>query len=210
MIIVRTANAVAAWRQVLAELFNSGPTDNQLYFRDEMVVVELSHPSIEPSDPLFPMSQGDLDVINHFIWSGEGEDQVAHEWTVLYHHRMFDEPNSQIRFILSALREDEPLDKTVVSLWDKDVDQDEEVAPCTLVLWARKRHGKLDLHVHAHSSDAYKKLLMNLQEFISLHLWLARQVGIEVGTYTHVLDSCHIHRVDADASAVLVRTLTGS
>jgi thymidylate synthase len=52
--------------------------------------------------------------------------------------------------------------------------------------------------VHAHSSDAYKKLLMNLQEFISLHQFLAEKLQLEMGTYYHFLDSCHIHREDIE------------
>ncbi|QQS18140.1 hypothetical protein IPL68_05910 [Candidatus Saccharibacteria bacterium] len=44
------------------------------------------------------MSQTDLDIINDYIYSGENESLVTHEWTKLYHHRMFDEPNSQIEY----------------------------------------------------------------------------------------------------------------
>jgi thymidylate synthase len=197
MLIIRTSGANQAWRQTLQELYSSGAeTGNATYFRDEVVVIELSKPELVDPDPLFPMPAEELAAINRFIHSGENESSVTHEWTKLYHHRMFDQPNSQIEYLLKVLAEPEPRWDSLVSLWDKTVDQNKLISPCTLVIWGRKRHGKLELHVHAHSSDAYKKLLMNLQEFISLHQFLAEKLLIEMGTYYHFLDSCHIHRED--------------
>lgn len=208
MLIVRTNNAVNAWRETFLKLFHQGEnTDNQTYLRDDLVVIELSEPSIEPADPLFPMPASDLNCINHFITTGEKESEVTHEWTKMYFHRMFDEPNSQVRHIENRLRQPEPAFNAVMSLWDKNVDQEPEVSPCTLVIWGRKRHGKLETHVHAHSSDAYKKLLMNLQEFIAVHLHLASRLNLGVGNYYHIIDSCHIHREDEQASKQLAERL---
>lgn len=208
MIHVCTDSANDAWRQALTRVLHEGAeTGNQFYLRDEMVVFELSRPTIEVPDPLFPMAAADLAVINNFITTGADEDSVCHDWTKLYYHRIFDEPNSQIKYMLEVLRESEPLTPAVASLWDKTVDQRQLVAPCTMVIWGRRRGKALELHVHAHSSDAYKKLLMNLQEFISLHHWLSAQLKLEVGKYIHVLDSCHIHREDEAASRELVDKL---
>jgi thymidylate synthase len=208
MIHVCTNNVNAAWREALKRLFQEGgETDNQLYFRDEMAVFELLRPAIEAPDPLFPMAAEDLAIINNFITTGANEDSVCHEWTKMYYHRINDEPNGQVKYMLEVLRDPEPMTPAVASLWDKTIDQHQLVAPCTMVIWGRRRGTDLELHVHAHSSDAYKKLLMNLQEFISLHHWLAAQLGLEVGKYIHVLDSCHIHREDEAASRELVRKL---
>lgn len=204
---IHTKSAKAAWRQTLLRLLALSDTDNQTYFRDEMVLIEIEAPQLEQSDPLFPMAQSDLDTINRFIVSGENEAQVVHEWTKLYFHRLFDEPASQIEYILSKLSGNEPRSETIMSLWDKTIDQKAEISPCTLVIWARKKNNRLELHVHAHSSDAYKKLLMNLQEFIALHHYLAARLNIAVGKYCHVIDSCHIHRQDTDVSFALARTI---
>jgi len=209
MIHVCTESANAAWREAFKRVFLEGTeTGNQLYFRDEMVVFELSSPTIETPDPLFPMPAADLATINKFITTGANEHDVCHEWTKMYYHRIFDEPNSQIKYMLETLRESEPLRPAVASLWDKTIDQHQLVAPCTMVIWGRRRGNALELHVHAHSSDAYKKLLMNLQEFISLHHWMAGQLGLEVGKYIHVLDSCHIHREDEAVSLDLAGKLS--
>ena len=55
--------------------------------------------SNEKKDSKFPIIQEDIDIINKFIISGESEELVCHEWTKLYYHRLFDEPNSQIEYI---------------------------------------------------------------------------------------------------------------
>src|ERR1700677_4956468 len=118
MIVIQTDNAVAAWRQALTRLMQEGTTtDNGKYFRDELIAIELASPSVEPSDPLFPMPQHDLDVINNFIWSGADEANVCHEWTKLYHHRIFDQPHSQVDYMLAKLRLPEPVGEAVISLW---------------------------------------------------------------------------------------------
>ena len=54
-----------------------------------------------------------------------------------------------------------------ISIWDKSIDQTSDISPCTQILWFRKKFNKLEMHTHAHSSDAYKKLLMNIQEFVN-------------------------------------------
>ncbi len=193
MIVIKAKNSNEAWRNTFRALMDSGEdTGNDKYYRDEPVIIEITDPAPEKSDPLFPMSQEDLDVINHFITTGENEEQVVHEWTKIYYHRAFDEPNRQIEFMINKLREASPAGEAQVSMWDKNIDQNAEISPCTQILWARVKHGKLEWHTHAHSCDAYNKLLMNIQEFISLQYYVAKRLDIPVGTYYHFIDSCHI------------------
>lgn len=200
MLTISSASANQAWRSTLKTVFRQGEaTGNDKYYRDEVVLIEILDPKVEPADQLFPMAQSDLDIINRYIYTGENEDKVVHDWTKLYYHRAFDQPNSQIEFLISNLNLDKPVGEAQISMWDKNVDQGQKVSPCTQIIWARLKHGKLELHVHAHSSDAYKKLLMNILEFISLQHYIAGRAGVPVGKYYHFLDSCHIHNKDLEA-----------
>lgn len=204
MIYVVADSANQAWLDTFKSLANQGEeTGNAKYWRDEVALIEVNNPQVEIADDRFPMSQAALDTINKYIYSGENEDQVTHEWTKLYHHRAFDEPNSQIEFLISKLDANRPVGEAQISMWDKNIDQSQEVSPCTQIIWARIKHGKLELHVHANSSDAYKKLLMNILEFISLQHYIAERVGVEVGKYYHFLDSCHLHHKDKEAMDAL-------
>jgi thymidylate synthase len=199
MIHVTAKTPNEAWQKVFVSLHDSGlNTGNERYFRDEVTLVEIETPVVEAADPRFPMTQEDLDIINHYIFTGENEDKVVHDWTKLYYHRAFDEPNSQIEFLINKLSIDHPAGEAQISMWDKNIDQNKDVSPCTQIIWARIKHGKLELHVHAHSSDAYKKLLMNMLEFISLQHYIAERVGVPVGRYYHFLDSGHLHMKDLE------------
>lgn len=200
MILITAQTPNEAWRSTFAALYDNGAeTGTAKYFRDEVVMIEIEHPVVELADSRFPMRQEDLDIINTYICTGKNEDRVVHDWTKLYYHRAFDEPNSQIEFLINSLHPDNPVGEAQISMWDKHVDQGQKVSPCTQIIWARIKHGRLELHVHAHSSDAYKKLLMNILEFISLQQYIADRVGVPVGKYYHFLDSGHLHEKDMGA-----------
>lgn len=209
MIYIQANDANEAWMSTFLSLLKDGnETGNDKYYRDEVALIEIANPSVIDADERFPMSQQDLDVINKYIYTGENEGAVVHDWTKLYYHRSFDEPNSQIEFLIKNLNEERPAGEAQISMWDKNIDQGQKVAPCTQIIWARIKHGKLELHVHTNSSDAYKKLLMNMLEFISLQHYIAQRVGVEVGTYYHFLDSCHLHKKDQEKIEALTTQFT--
>lgn len=208
MINITASTANDAWLKTFTELCNVGAaTGTEKYFRDEVVLIEISQPKVTPADHRFPMKQEDLDTINEYIVTRKNEDNVVHDWTKLYYHRAFDEPNSQIEFLIRNLDPDNPVGEAQISMWDKTIDQGQKVSPCTQIVWARIKHGKLELHVHAHSSDVYKKLLMNMLEFISLQHYIAARVGVPVGKYYHFLDSGHLHTKDIAAIETLRNAL---
>jgi len=205
MELIKASGSNLAWRTTLKTLLaREQTTGNEKYYRDSLTIIEIPSPQEEEPDPLFPMPAEELKVINRFITTGEDEESVTHEWTKLYYHRIFDAPFSQMEYLLERLALPEPEGDTQISLWDKRVDQNQVVSPCTLVIWARRRESSVELHVHAHSSDAYKKLLMNLQEFVALHHYIAKRAGLLVGPYYHIIDSCHIHSEDREAAESLV------
>lgn len=204
MININATTPNEAWISTFKALLEEGDaTGNEKYLRDETTLIEITDPQVIEADPRFPMAQADLDVINKYIYTGENEDSVVHDWTKLYYHRAFDEPNSQIEFLIANLNAERPVGEAQISMWDKSIDQGQKVSPCTQIIWARIKHGKLELHVHANSSDAYKKLLMNMLEFISLQHYIAERIGRPVGNYYHFLDSCHLHLKDSEKIQLL-------
>ncbi len=208
MKIIQTQYTNDAWRQTFQDLMESDQdTGNEKYYRDEPVLIRIENPTFDQPESLFPMLEDDLARINRYIVTGEEEDQVVHDWTKIYHHRIWDQPYSQIAFMIQALQQGKPVGECQISMWDKTIDQEAEKSPCTQILWARLKQGKLEWHTHAHSSDAYKKLLMNIREFIALQHYVAQQIGVEVGPYYHFIDSCHIHWKDLEECNPLMESI---
>lgn len=208
MLIIRAQNSNLAWRETFVRLYTSKECpDNDKYFRDKPAVIVIEKPRLDKPDPLFPMPAEELKVINQYICSGKNEQQVTHKWTELYHQRIFSKSNNQMEYFLDEIGREitnsNPAPTPLISLWNKNLDQYSRILPCTLTVWGRTRKNQLELHVHAHSSDAYKKLLMNIQEFISLQLYVAKKKNLKIGSYYHFLDSCHIHQDDLEAATGL-------
>lgn len=197
MINITASTPNSAWKECISQLYQNGEhVDNDKYFRDELVVLEISEPCIEKAPIEFPIPQQELDIINNYIVTGENEHAVTHEWTKLYYKRIYTSPNNQYNYFLKKLSQPTQSGRAQISLWDKNLDQEAEIAPCTQIIWGRVKFNRLELHVHAHSVDAYKKLLMNQQEFITLQMHLAQQLKIGTGRFYHLIDSCHIHNSD--------------
>jgi thymidylate synthase len=185
------------WRKALSAVLRDGiHNHNERFCCDSPVALTIATPDFGIADPLFPIPQSNLDIINHYLCTGEREDQVIHEWTKLYRHRIFDAPHSQMERLLNLLRSGQTHSACQISLWCKELDPYQRIAPCVQTLWARKRNEHLEVHVHSHSSDAYGKLLMNLQEFIALQHQIAELIGLKVGTFIYFIDSYHVYHSD--------------
>ena len=206
MIIVASKSCNMAWRNTLQSLYHSdGATDKVKYFKDEPVLMEIEDPELTFPDPDFPMSLEDLISIEKYICTGKGEANVTHPWTKIYYHRMFDSPYNQVDFLLKKLKEKLPAGDAQISIWDKNLDQKASISPCAQIIWARVRSGKLEMHVHSNSSDAYNKLLMNIREFVSFQIFLAGKLQIKCGKFLYFIDSCHLHMKDSTRIGLLLR-----
>lgn len=192
----KTANE--AWNSALITLRDKYQIKSGKYFAESSCLFNLSNPELEAVPSKFPMNQMDMDVICSFMINGLDEDSVSHEWSKLYYKRITESPNSQLTYMIDKLKEDPESGRAVVSLWDKNRDQKGNIVPCTIYLWAKVLDKKLEFHVHARASDAYSKLLMNLNQFISIQLHIANELQVGVGKYVHFIDSCHIQKDDAD------------
>lgn len=44
------------------------------------------------------------------------------------------------------------------------------------------------------ADDAYKILLMDIHIGTSLHVYVAKKLGLELGSYNHIVDSLHFYK----------------
>ncbi len=191
MIIIKEKESInKVWKKALNELYKTGfiPSDNR-FARIESLAIEIEHPILEKKDSKFPITQENMDIINRFIISGESEELVCHEWTKLYYHRLFDEPNSQIEYIKNRIRKNRT---GIATTWKKDDDQYGDIKPCMLSIIAMNQNEELYFQLHARACNVYDKLLMNIQEFVSLQKYLAEELDLKIGRFVFTIDFAQI------------------
>jgi thymidylate synthase len=92
--------------------------------------------------------------------------------------------------------------QAVIQLYDHtDLIGDHLDVPCTCSLQFLWRDGQIRLVVYMRSNDAYLGLPHDLFCFTMLQEIVARRLGADLGTYTHVVGSLHLydeHRDDAE------------
>ncbi len=207
MINIKEESVNKVWEELLKKVVYSGYCpDNSEYFKAERIIVEIDNPVIEAPHKNYPKSEEELNVINKYLISGENELNVWHKWTKIYYHRLFDNPYSQIEYIINKLKQ-EPGGKAVACTWRKEIDQDSEIMPCMLSVWCQSRNGKLDLQLHGQEGDVYKKIIMNMQEFIALQKYLANELKLEVGRFIFSLDFGYIWTKNKEEVLKIINTL---
>ena len=84
--------------------------------------------------------------------------------------------------------------RAVIQLFDhNDLVEQQSDVPCTCNLQFMVRHGKLHLIVFMRSNDVYLGLPHDIFCFTMLQEIMARDLGLELGTYKHMVGSLHIY-----------------
>lgn len=113
-------------------------------------------------------------------------------WAYTYHMRYED----QVPFIVNELKRNPSSRRAVMLVRDKEKDMGSADPACLQHIQYFIRKGKLDCMVLFRSNDACKATYMNAYALIRLQEKIARELGVEVGTYTHRASSFHCYEKD--------------
>jgi thymidylate synthase len=109
---------------------------------------------------------------------------------------------SQWERVRRLLTDDPDSKRACVQVFDADelaIEANPDVA-CTLGLQFLLRAGRLHLTAYMRGNDAVRGMLCDVFSFTFLQELMARNLGVELGTYCHVVGSMHVN--DADAAWV--------
>ncbi|MCU4759618.1 thymidylate synthase [Bacillus cereus] len=96
--------------------------------------------------------------------------------------------------IITILKKDRESRRGVCPVFlDSDVNRDSKDIPCTTNLHFLIRNNKLDLIVHMRSNDIYLGLPYDVFNFTMIQEYCANLLDIELGTYTHMVNSIHVY-----------------
>ncbi len=208
MIVIHENTAVLAWQKSFTSLFENGyPVPLNGFYRNETAAIEIADISNGLYSDCFPMSQEKIDDISQYLVTGRGS--IAHDWSKIYRTRLFEDTN-HVHRIISTLKNWPDCPRAQVSAWKNDDIDKNKIAPCLQMLWFKIIEEKLCLHVHMRTSDCFGKLLMNFNEFIAVQKYVADELGVSYGPYTHFVDSLHFHSKDMPAVMKLYQVLVSN
>lgn len=143
----------------------------------------------------------DLDHVSYYI---RGYETFVGDGSGSYGPRLFG-PRSRISGIIDLLRERPGTRQAVIQLFDNaDLQGNSKDVPCTCTLQFFSRNGNIDLIVHMRSNDVMLGLPFDVFSFTMMQEIVARSLGQEVGTYTHMVGSLHLYvKNEAQAKAYL-------
>jgi thymidylate synthase len=143
----------------------------------------------------------ELSFIQYYIREYE---EYADEGRVIggYGPRWFDWHGSdQIAVVTKQLREKRDSRQAVIQIFDaSDLLQKHKSVPCTCTLQFLIRGEQLQMFTNMRSNDVYKGLPHDVFAFTMLQEMMARDLGVEIGTYKHAVGSMHLYDRDRDAA----------
>ncbi len=200
MIYIKEDSIVDAWKKSIKELYLKGiESQKGEFYRFSHAIIEISNTTSKDTyDENFPMSKESIDIINNYLLTGENEDKVIHDWTKIYRNRLFAKKYNQIKQIIEYLRKKPTGKRAQASIWNQEVDLYGKISPCLQLLWFQIINGKLEMHTHMRATDCYGKLLMNINEFITLQNFIAKKLELKSGLYVQFIDSLHFNSNDKE------------
>ncbi|WP_292228363.1 thymidylate synthase [Brevundimonas sp.] len=114
-----------------------------------------------------------------------------------YGPRIFGGERSQYEIVKALLSKRASSRQAVIQLFDRrDIEERRKDTPCTCTLQFLVRDGLLNLVVHMRSNDVYKGLPHDVFAFTMFQEILARDLGVALGTYKHMVGSLHLYEED--------------
>tara|TARA_Y100000034_G_scaffold94294_1_gene114269 strand:+ start:73 stop:1062 length:990 start_codon:yes stop_codon:yes gene_type:complete len=97
-------------------------------------------------------------------------------------------------YVIQELKNDPDSRRAVIHIRTPDDSEKAKLdVPCTLTLQFFIREGALHQIVNMRSSDLILGIAYDIPAFTFLQEMMARQLGVELGTYTHISNSLHIY-----------------
>jgi thymidylate synthase len=113
----------------------------------------------------------------------------------------------QLDIVVQELKNHPNTRQAVVSIWDAEKDMhrlNKRRIPCSLSYQFLRRDGKLDVVYTSRSSDAVTLLPSDIYQALRLQSFIAEQVNVPTGKFTHMIGSLHIYKKNEEkAKAIL-------
>jgi thymidylate synthase len=204
-VVVNAMTVAKAWEKAVIECWRRGadvPTEYGEMSKELLgllVVIEkpFEEPRIHRGD-LLTAVKGSLQKYYDEVLRGT-LDHAVKEGKIhyTYHERLFSYPPKsidQINFIVKKLRETSFSRRAQAATWDPEKDMWVDSPPCLQRVWCVIREDKLVMHTTWRSRDIFRAMHMNMLALTELQKMMAKQIGVEAGSYLDFSNSAHIYK----------------
>ena len=204
MRIIRAPNISRAHELVVKTILEKGwvlQTENdEATIELDEIALQIDTPFAEPmASPSSRFQQKFLEQYAKNLL--EGSDSV---FEYDYHGRLFAWGNEltkegipvsvdQIRYIVEKLKSSSVSRRAVAVTWNPATDEAMNDCPCLQLVQCIIREGKLQMKVIFRSNDMLSAAGANMFALVNLQKFIADQLGIPCGTYTHISLVPHIY-----------------
>lgn len=143
------------------------------------------------------INPGEAWKLREDIWK-----EYMHDGKMAYTYNERIWQNEQLEKIIARLKEDHDSRQLWLSIWDPNTDTDKlggiSRVPCSLGYNFQFRDGKLNMHYVMRSCDFNTHFINDVYLAIKLLEYVAKEVGMEVGSFTHTMFSLHVYKKDIE------------
>jgi thymidylate synthase len=118
--------------------------------------------------------------------------KIGQNWDYTYNARF----EKYYNFVVDELKRNSETRRAIISIRDNEADSKTSNPACLQSIQFFIRDNKLDQMVLFRSNDLPEAFFFNAFAFIKLQEKIAKELGIEVGTYTHRSNSMHCYEKD--------------
>lgn len=141
------------------------------------------------------INPGEAWKLREDIWA-----EYMHDGKMAYTYNERIWQNEQLEKIITRLKQDHDSRQLWLSIWDPNIDTDKlggvSRVPCSLGYNFQFRDGKLNMHYVMRSCDFNTHFINDVYLAIKLLEYVAKEVGMEVGSFTHTMFSLHVYKKD--------------
>jgi thymidylate synthase len=202
MIFARTTSFGRAHWIALSELLAVGrsistdyDSENERPSLDAPAFIEVTDPWNPPifSKCMFSDAEGAFDYVAEVV--DGSHDHLVDMLGYTYHDRLADQWDG----LLAELKRSSFTRRAQAITWRPAQDLGSPHPPCLQRIWCRIVDGKLDMHTHWRSRDAFKAWGLNVFALAHLHKDWAALLSVEPGMYREFIDSFHVYGRDLAA-----------
>lgn len=212
--------ATEAWEYWYNELFQQGNNDDS---RDGPVCGEILNAVTIITDPTRGIVNSNIRkmpmryALGELMWYLSGSNSVkdiskfSKVWEKLsddgetvnsaYGYRIFDKFGfDQWEWVKQELRDNPMSRRAVIHIKDPSNVPTKDM-PCTCLLQFLLRDGALHLTVYMRSNDIWMGFPYDVFSFTAMQIKMAFELGVDIGTYTHIAGSLHLYKRDIPKEA---------